>query len=275
MLALLSSSYGERRSISALMGNLYATRQRQGESCTAFSHRPREAYDTLIARQRDMGVTASDSRLLRDHFADSLVDSILRRQLRERLACNADVTPHCPSLLKPATTKEKAGKPQPTAVESPAAVEGRDSLIGRTVGECPVVQFNLLGVGVKAVVDTGSQVSTIIESYYLQHVEPRGRELKRDLCLRLTAANGLELPYTGYFVATITIAGQVIPERVFLVIKDPPGGTKKPCLLGMNVLKEITGWEGLGRAPGPDLVAQKLTIGGQGGKYARLAEDVN
>ncbi|GFN89078.1 Pol polyprotein [Plakobranchus ocellatus] len=147
--------------------------------------------------------------------------------------------------------------------------------MGRAVGECPVVQFDLLGVRLKAVVDTGSQVSNVTESYYLQHVEPRGRKMKRDLRPRLTAANGVELPYTGYLVATITIAKQVILERVFLVIKDPPRGTKRHCLLGMKVLKEITGWEGLWRAQGPDLVAQKLAVGGQGGKYARLAEDVS
>ncbi|GFO04251.1 hypothetical protein PoB_003075600 [Plakobranchus ocellatus] len=49
MLAFLSSSYGEWRSISALMGILHQTRPLHGEPCTAFPPRQRKAYHTLTA----------------------------------------------------------------------------------------------------------------------------------------------------------------------------------------------------------------------------------
>ncbi|RUS77159.1 hypothetical protein EGW08_015082 [Elysia chlorotica] len=86
------NNYGERRSVSCLLGAFHATRQRQGEGIRAFSHRLRDVFDALLGRQRDTGVEVMSGRLLRDHFADSLLDSILRRQLRERIANNADVS---------------------------------------------------------------------------------------------------------------------------------------------------------------------------------------
>ena len=92
MLQTIATTYGERRSVSCLLGSFQWTRQRHGETCGAFSHRLRDAFDNLLARQRDTDVTMVSGRLLRDHFADSLLDSILRRQLRERIANTPDVS---------------------------------------------------------------------------------------------------------------------------------------------------------------------------------------
>ncbi|GFN95389.1 Pol polyprotein [Plakobranchus ocellatus] len=235
-----------------------------------------------------MGVTASDSRLLLDHFADSLVYSILRRQLRERLACNADVT--FLQLREQAIRWEDDRRDEDSTASRHVAAQSDTAPMKELKQLREQVEKLTALVNMRQSSPRQATRAFIIcfccgqQGHIARHCssrqqqqrkKPRPRTEARDLCLRLTAANGLELPYTGYLVATITIAGQVIPARVFLVIKDPPRGTKQPCLLGMNVLKEITSWEGLGRAPGPDLVAQKLTIGDQGGKYARLAEDVN
>ena len=92
LLRAIRKSYGERRSVASLLGVLQATRQRQGESSRAFSHRLREAFDTLQARQRETDATIDSSCLLRDYFSESLQDSILRRQLRERIATDPEVT---------------------------------------------------------------------------------------------------------------------------------------------------------------------------------------
>ncbi|KAK3732140.1 hypothetical protein RRG08_026522 [Elysia crispata] len=73
-------------------GNFQSTRQRHGETCRAFSHRLRDAFDNLLARQHDTDVTMLSGHLLRDDFADSLLDSILHRQLRERIANTTDVS---------------------------------------------------------------------------------------------------------------------------------------------------------------------------------------
>ena len=92
LLRATSRRYGERRSVASLLGLFQATRQRQGESSRAFLHRLREAFDTLQARQRETDATINSSRLLRDHFSESLQGSILCRQLRERIAPDPEVT---------------------------------------------------------------------------------------------------------------------------------------------------------------------------------------
>ena len=41
--------------------------------------------------------------------------------------------------------------------------------------------------------------------------------------LRVTAANGLEVPYVGYFEADVEVSGQVVKERGVLVKRHQPG----------------------------------------------------
>ena len=86
LLRAIRRSCGERSSVASLQGVFQATRQRQGESSWAFSHRLREAFDTLQARQRETDTTIDSSCLLRDHSSENLQDSILCCQLRERIA---------------------------------------------------------------------------------------------------------------------------------------------------------------------------------------------
>ncbi|GFR94596.1 zinc knuckle domain-containing protein [Elysia marginata] len=89
LLQTLRSSYGEKRSVSLLLGFFQGTRQRRVEDSRAFSHRLREA---LLTRQRETEAQVVGPRLLRDHFAENLADAILRRQLRERVATSPEVT---------------------------------------------------------------------------------------------------------------------------------------------------------------------------------------
>ena len=162
---------------------------------------------------------------------------------------------------------------------SPAAVQERgDSLLSKAIGQCPVTELEVLGTKFTALVDTGSQVSTITESFYKRHLQPRGRELyNQDLHLHLTAANGLEIPYSGYLLADATIAGQVVKDRAFLIIRDPPGGSRQPCLLGMNVLGEVADWMGTdeGRqqmeTESPPNKGRDERIG----RFVRLAENIS
>lgn len=90
--------------------------------------------------------------------------------------------------------------------------------------------------------DTGSMVSTITESFFLQNFEPWGHEkLKSCHWLQLRAANGLDIPYVGLLEFNIEIFGKVIPILGVLVIKDLPSNAQKhvaPGALGMNVIQE-------------------------------------
>ena len=155
---------------------------------------------------------------------------------------------------------------------SPTAARREDSLLARTVGQCPITELEVLGVKIPALVDSGSQVSTITESFFRRHLQPRGQDLQRDLHIRLSAANGLDIPYSGYLLVDVTIAGRTIRDRVFLIIRDPPGGFRQHCLLGMNVLGEMDDW-GRGVDRRQPEVMKKTTS--RVGKLVRLAESVN
>ena len=100
----------------------------------------------------------------------------------------------------------------------------------------------MAGVNVPCLLDTGSMVSTVTESFFLQNFGSWGNE-KLQTCrwLQLRAANGLDIPYIGYLELDVEVLGKLIPGRGVLVVKDPPS----PCstqkilgILGMNIIRE-------------------------------------
>ena len=122
--------------------------------------------------------------------------------------------------------------------------EGRSddsSFWKKLVGACPTVKISINQSPLLATVDTGSQVSTVTESFFLDNLQGP-LQIIPSKCFRLTAANGLVVPYIGYFLATVELNGQVLPDKGFLVIRDS-STTKSTaqCLLEMNILKEVNG----------------------------------
>lgn len=108
------------------------------------------------------------------------------------------------------------------------------------------------GIKVPCLVDTGSMVSTIIESFFLAHFSSWGQErLQSCHWLQLRAANGLAIPYIGYLELDVTLCDQVFQGCGILVVRDPPGGSSSvPGILGMNVIRrcyqELFGAHGTG-----------------------------
>ncbi|KAG1931367.1 hypothetical protein F2P79_021615 [Pimephales promelas] len=57
--------------------------------------------------------------------------------------------------------------------------------------------------------------------------------------LKLTAANGLDIPYLGYLELEVETMGRKIPNCGFLVVKDPPPSSKAvSCIVGMNIISK-------------------------------------
>ncbi|KAK3753252.1 hypothetical protein QZH41_004468 [Actinostola sp. cb2023] len=114
----------------------------------------------------------------------------------------------------------------------------------RAVGKCPVVVVDMGGVQVNCLLDSGSEVSTITESFFKKHFQ--GKDL---LCtsgwLTLTAANGLDIPYVGYFELDVCALGINVAQRGILVVKDPEGKDARqrkqvvPGLVGMNIISKL------------------------------------
>jgi len=92
----------------------------------------------------------------------------------------------------------------------------------KAVGECPVATVRLGGVDVPCLLDSGSEVSTITEEFFNEHFRPQGKTLlPTGDWLRLTEANGLEIPYVGYLEPDVEALGVMIPQRGILVVKSP------------------------------------------------------
>lgn len=78
----------------------------------------------------------------------------------------------------------------------------------------------------------------------MQHFEPWGPE-KLQSCnwLRLSAANGLAIPYVGYLEFDVQLCGKTITRQGVLVVQDTPHREPSiPGVLGMNIIKECY-WE--------------------------------
>ncbi|KAK0136668.1 hypothetical protein N1851_027171 [Merluccius polli] len=108
------------------------------------------------------------------------------------------------------------------------------------------------GVKVPCLVDTGSMVSTISESFFRQNFEPWGQErLQSCHWLQLRAANGLEIPYIGYLELEVRLCGKLMSSCGVLIVRDTPGGvpSQVPGVLGMNIIRkcyqELFGQHGL------------------------------
>ena len=116
----------------------------------------------------------------------------------------------------------------------------KDSLLERTIGQCPTMNVTLKYVdkscSVNALIDTGSEVSTVTESWYNEHIG--GGISDTSNLLRIRAANGLEIPYVGYIEPDIDIDGNCLSNVGMLVIHDPPG-SNTDCIIGCNVINRI------------------------------------
>ncbi|XP_028290920.1 uncharacterized protein LOC114454569 [Gouania willdenowi] len=132
----------------------------------------------------------------------------------------------------------------------------RERFMERAVGKCREVAVKIGEVPVRCLLDTGSQVSTISESFFKQQLLGREEDVfPAAKWLKLTAANSLPIPYIGYVELDMEAMGLNIPECGFLIVKDhiqeEAGGEDKELnqsrtqshqeaaqgLIGMNIIK--------------------------------------
>ena len=106
------------------------------------------------------------------------------------------------------------------------------------IGQCPVVNVFIQGVKTPCLIDTGSQVTTLTESYFRRHFDSKGTAIHPPIqnC-NLVAANGLEIPYIGYIEVDLDICGRTIPKRGILIVNDSRASAYQG-LIGMNVIKD-------------------------------------
>ena len=130
----------------------------------------------------------------------------------------------------------------PGSAPSSSASESLGDILSTLVGGTPIVRAKMVDTDVDFTMDSGSQVTIVNESFFDRHLRSKlGKLEDASTFLKLRAANGLELPFIGYFVVDIEVFGRLVRDRGILVQKNngSPSTSKSVGLLGMNVLGEI------------------------------------
>ena len=99
-----------------------------------------------------------------------------------------------------------------------------------------------------ALVDTGSEVTTVSQGYFDQNRDHFTLRPK-PAWFRMVAANTQSIPYSGYLVVDVTVGEEVIPDSVIFVVAQ----STEECILGMNILRKLKN-SGLGPFSSPSLV---------------------
>ncbi|XP_060780518.1 uncharacterized protein LOC132888512 [Neoarius graeffei] len=165
------------------------------------------------------------------------------------------------------------GKLKPTELPSHSSVGvfagSSRGEVSTLMSSCPTLDVVIGGVSVPCLLDTGSMVSTVTESFFLRQFKPWGQErLQSCHWLQLKAAKGLAIPYIGYLELDVVLCSKVVPRCGVLIVKDLQGGPPGvPGVIGMDVIsrcyQELFGAHGLAlfrspsvsRAPGPVIEA--------------------
>lgn len=101
------------------------------------------------------------------------------------------------------------------------------------------------GVELRGLLDTGSQVTLMRQSMFDEYFS-RDRVGREPLVFKLRAANGLDIPYTGYAVLDVDIDDVRVPGRGVVIIKDEH--CTQPLIIGMNIVGAC--WQALFKGAG-------------------------
>ena len=110
----------------------------------------------------------------------------------------------------------------------------------RIIGEENLTDIELNGKTTKALIDSGSVVSTISESLYRNLPDKPQLHNMTDFGIIIETANGTSLPYLGYIEADIILQnqGKAFPT-LLLVVPNTEYHNKVPVLLGTNIIRDV------------------------------------
>ncbi|XP_041849958.1 uncharacterized protein cuzd1.1 [Melanotaenia boesemani] len=108
-------------------------------------------------------------------------------------------------------------------------------------GKCFTVDILIDGVETRCLLDTGSEVTTISENHFKRKF---GEEkLTPANWVKLTAANGLDIPVVGCLYTDVECFGKMLTGKCVFVLRDSASEHKEedsiPGILGMNILCEV------------------------------------
>lgn len=108
-------------------------------------------------------------------------------------------------------------------------------------GNCFTIDVIIDGVKTCCLLDTGSEVTTMSEGHFKKHFS--GKVLSPAKWVKLTAANGLDIPVLGCLCTDVECFGKRLTEKCVFVLRDDAtsgkGPGEVPGILGMNVLADL------------------------------------
>ena len=131
----------------------------------------------------------------------------------------------------------RVGPITPTSV---LVTEHRATPMG-AFGNCFTVDVIIDGVKTCCLLDTGSEVTTMSEGHFKKHFT--GKVLSPAKWVKLTAANGLDIPVLGCLYTDVECFGKRLTGKCVFVLRDDAtsgkGPGEVPGILGMNVLADL------------------------------------
>ena len=153
------------------------------------------------------------------------------------MATGKPIAPVAPQIAVAVATGEESNIDSDNDIQIEREVENVE-----LYSDCPNTVIHVQGVPVRALIDTGSQVTTVTETWAKQYMAQTPKE---NCHLTLRAVNGAEVPYSGVCVVDIVMYGTLCSNVPVLVVKDPTDPatllrkTRMPFLLGINVLGPV------------------------------------
>ena len=115
----------------------------------------------------------------------------------------------------------------------------------KVIGKCPETDVLFANVKVRCLIDSGSQVTTITESFYESRF--KDQQLSDSNWIKLSGANGLSIPTIGILKLNVCIHDRVFNDTYVLVVKDPVDISvahhkqRTPGVIGCNIIKKLYG----------------------------------
>ena len=126
----------------------------------------------------------------------------------------------------------------------------RYTIMEQAVAPCPEITMIIKGQKVRALLDMGSQVTLMNESYFLQNIQqllPTGDKdhLNAHKLFNLKGVEDGCVPLTKYFSVDIQVGGRLVHDIGILVKKDnipltdsKGRSTRTPAILGCNLIRK-------------------------------------
>ena len=110
------------------------------------------------------------------------------------------------------------------------------STLNRLVGEPNETEIKIDGISCLSLVDTGSQVTTLSESFLKNNLPKIPIHPVNEL-LEIEGAGGQKIPFIGYIEARLTVHTSSNIECLILIVGDTAYNKRVPVVVGTNVLQ--------------------------------------